>query len=189
VLAPLQDASGHGPLFAPYLSLEASVGLALEELVAARTPYGIDLRRLATLALEDAAGHPDAWGATHVFSPTHAFDLADEDLAPPEVPATPLSGDVDTVRCTGWVPGLTDEAYRGSVARYAWDLADPAASGWVVPMGASGDPRSGHHLDQHEAWTRARLLPVELDWDRLTPAGETFGRGELSDPEAGSRRA
>jgi penicillin amidase len=188
-LVPLQDASGHGPLFAPYLSLEASVGLAIEELVAARTPYGIDLRRLATLALEDAAGHPDVWGATHVFSPTHGFDLADEDLEAPEVPATPLSGDVDTVRCTGWLPGLTDEAYRGSVARYAWDLADPAASGWVVPMGASGDPRSAHHLDQHGAWAHARLLPVELDWDSLTPGGETSARSELPDPAAGSGKA
>jgi penicillin amidase len=171
-LAPLRDATGHGPLFAPYLSLEASVGLALEPLANARTPYGIDVRRLATLALEDAAGHPAVWGDTHVFGPTHAFDLADEELEPPEVPAVPVTGDVDTVRCTGWLPGLTDEAYRGSVARYAWDLADRADSAWVVPMGASGDPRSAHHLDQLEAWAEARLLPVELDWDRLTPEGD-----------------
>jgi penicillin amidase len=188
-LAQLQDASAHGPLFAPYLSLEAGVGFALESLVVARTPFGIDLRRLATLALEDAAGHPDEWGDTHVFSPTHGFDLADADLEPPEVPATPVSGDIDAVRCTGWVPGLSDAAYRGSVARYAWDLADPAASGWVVPMGASGDPRSPHHLDQHEAWVQARLVEVELDWDGLTPEGETSGREELNDPTAGSGRA
>jgi penicillin amidase len=172
-LAPLLDASGHGPLFAPWLSLEASVGLALEALVLARTPYGIDMRRLATHALADAAGHPDAWGETHVFSPIHGFDLADAGLDPPAVPATPLSGDIDTVQCTGWLPGLTDEAYRGSVARYAWDLADPSRSGWVVPMGASGDPRSTHHLDQHRAWTEARLLRVELVWDRLTPEGDS----------------
>ncbi|HET6937658.1 MAG TPA: penicillin acylase family protein, partial [Nocardioides sp.] len=68
-------------------------------------------------------------------------------------------------------------AYRGSVARYAWDLDDPAASGWVVPMGASADPRSPHHLDQHEAWAQARLLEVELDWELLTPAGEISGTG------------
>ena len=172
VLAPLRDAPVHGPLFVPYLSLEAGVGLALEPLANARTPYGIDVRRLAALALEDAAGHPVAWGDTHVFSPTHGFDLAEAGLEPPEVPATPVSGDVDTVRCTGWVPGLTDEAYRGSVARYVWDLADPSASGWVVPMGAAGDPRSPHHLDQLEPWSQARLLPVELDWDRLIREGE-----------------
>jgi penicillin G amidase len=170
--ASLRDASAYGPLFAPYLSLEASVGWGLEPLANARTPYGIDVRRLATEALEDAADHPDAWGDTHVFGPTHAFDLADPDLSPPEVPTTPVSGDIDTVRATGWVPGVIDEAYRGSVARYVWDLDDRARSGWVVPMGASGDPRSSHHLDQLEAWADARLLPVELDWERLTPDGE-----------------
>jgi len=169
--APLRDASVHGPLFTPYQSLEASVGWGLEPLANARTPFGIDVRRLATEALEDAAGHSDAWGDTHVFGPTHAFDLADPDLSPPAVPTTPVSGDIDTVRATGWVPGLTDEAYRGSVARYVWDLDDRARSGWVVPMGASGDPRSSHHLDQLEAWAEARLLPVELDWERLTLDG------------------
>ena len=70
------------------------------------------------------------------------------------------------------LPGLTDEAYRGSVARYVWDLDDRRRSGWVVPMGASGDPRSAHHVDQLTAWAEARLLPVELDWERLTPDGD-----------------
>lgn len=167
VFADLRDAMAHGPLFAPWLDLTASVGLALEPLAVAGTPYGVDLRALATAALDDAADHPADWGSTHVFAPLHAFDVADDDLEPPAVPATVLTGDTDTVRCTGWLPGLTDAAYRGSVARYAWDLADPAASGWVVPMGASGDPRSPHHLDQHEAWADARLVPVVLDWDEL----------------------
>jgi penicillin G amidase len=169
VFEPMRDSSVFGPLFAGYLSMEASVGWALEPLVTAGAPYGIDVRRLATAALDDAAGHPEAWGDTHVFSPTHGFDLADADLEPPGVPVTPVSGDIDTVRCTGWLPGLADDAYRGSVARYVWDLDDRARSGWVVPMGASGDPRSAHHVDQLEAWAEARLLPVELDWERLSP--------------------
>ncbi len=169
VLAELRDDSLYGPLFAQYLSVEASVGWALEPLANAGTPFGIDVRRLAALALDDAAGHPDAWGDTHVLAPTHAFDVADADLAPPVLPTTPVSGDIDTVRATGWLPGLTDEAYRGSVARYVWDLDDRTRSGWVVPMGASGDDRSPHHLDQLEAWADARLLPVELEWERLTP--------------------
>jgi penicillin amidase len=88
-----------------------------------------------------------------------------------------VSGDIDTFRCTGWLPGLTDEAYRGSVARYVWDLAEPADSAWVVPMGASGDPRSAHHLDQLDAWSQARLLPVELEWERLTPEGDVPAPG------------
>ena len=171
VLAPLLDDTDHGALLAPYLSLTASVGLALEPLAAAGTPFGIDVRRLAVEALDDAAGHPGAWGETHVLATTHAFDLADPDFEAPELPLTPVAGDVDTVRCTGWLPGLTDEAYRGSVARYAWDLGDRGRSGWVVPLGASGDPGSPHHHDQLGAWAEARLLPVVLDWTALTHVG------------------
>ena len=168
VLEPLLDDAVHGPLFSPYLELAVSVGLALEPLAAAGTPFGIDVRRLATAALDDALDHPRTWGETHVLGPTHGFHLADADLEPPQLPVTPLSGDVDAVRCTGWLPAVTDECYRGSVARYVWDLDDRARSGWVVPLGAAGDPRSPHHLDQLETWAQARLLPIELDWERLT---------------------
>ena len=155
-------------MFAVYLDLTASVGLALETIVAAGEPFGIDVRRLATAALDDAAGHPPTWGATHVLGPTHAFDLGDEDLVAPEVPAVAVSGDIDCVRCTGSLPAITDECYRGSVARYVWDLSGVGTSGWVVPMGASGDPRSPHHLDQLDAWAEGRLLPIVTDWDELT---------------------
>ena len=177
VLAPLLDDEVHGSLLAPYLTLESSVGLALESLTEAVAPFGIDVARLATHALEDAAGHPAGWGETHVLVPTHAFDLADPDLEPPPFPVVPVSGDVDTVRCTGWLPAVTDEAYRGSVARYVWDLEDRSHSAWVVPMGASGDPRSAHHLDQLDAWAGARLLPVELAWADLTLEGESAASG------------
>lgn len=167
-LAGLRDSSVHGGLFAIFLDLTASVGLALETIVAAGEPFGIDVRRLATAALDDACGHPPTWGATHVLGPTHAFDLGDEDLVAPAVPAVPVSGDIDCVRCTGSLPAITDECYRGSVARYVWDLSGVGTSGWVVPMGASGDPRSPHHTDQLDAWAEGRLLPIVTDWDELT---------------------
>lgn len=167
-LAGLRDSSVHGEVFAVYLDLTASVGLAIETLVAAGEPFGIDVRRLATAALDDAAGHPPTWGATHVLGPTHAFDLGDEDLAAPRVPALAVSGDIDCVLCTGSLPAITDACYRGSVARYVWDLAGRGTSGWVVPMGASGDPRSPHHTDQLGAWAEGRLLPIVTDWDDLT---------------------
>ena len=60
--AELRDDSAYGPLFAPYLSLAASVGWALEPLADARTPFGIDVHRLATEALEDAAEPPRGLG-------------------------------------------------------------------------------------------------------------------------------
>ena len=170
VFEELLDSGVHGAVFAPYLDLTASVGLALETIVAASAagdPFGTDVRRLATAALDDAAGHPPTWGATHVLGPTHAFDLGDEDLVAPPVPAVAVSGDIDCVRCTGSLPAITDECYRGAVARYVWDLAGVSTSGWVVPMGASGDPRSIHHTDQLEAWAGGRLLPIVTDWAGL----------------------
>jgi penicillin amidase len=166
--AGLVDSSVHGPVFAVYLDLTASVGLALETILSVDEPFGIDVRRLATLALDDASGHAVTWGRTHVFAPTHAFDLGDDDLVAPAVPAVAVSGDIDCVRCTGSLPAITDAAYRGSVARYVWDLAGVGTSGWVVPMGASGDPRSPHHLDQLDPWTEGTLVPIVTDWDELT---------------------
>ena len=51
-------------------------------------------------------------------------------------------------------------ALTGSVARYVWDLADPTASGWIVPLGASGAPDSAHFTDQTEQYVRCELAPV-----------------------------
>jgi penicillin G amidase len=165
VFAPLHEPE-HLDLFAPWLDVHARIALALPTLVAAGTPYGIDLAALARLALDDTREHPPSWGATHVFTPIHAFEM--HGLEAERVPALPVSGDSDCVRCTASYPGLTDECYRGSVARYVWDLADRQASGWVVPLGADGDPRRPHHHDQLDLWAAGELVPVVTDWDRLT---------------------
>ena len=157
VLAPLLDASVHGPVLAPYLDLTASVGVALDRLVEAGTAFGIDVLAHARAAL-DEAGPTGTWGEVHVL-----------DALGDPVPQVPLAGDVDTVRCTGWLPGLSERSHRGSVARYVWDLADRRSSGWVVPLGTAQDPASPHCRDQVEAWAAARLLPIETDWDALSP--------------------
>ena len=75
-----------------------------------------------------------------MLTPIHAFEVLAPDLAAPTVPEMPVSGDIDCVRCTGSQPGLADECWRGSVARYVWDLADRDNSGWVVPLGAVRRP-------------------------------------------------
>jgi penicillin amidase len=86
------------------------------------------------------------------------------------VAPAPVSGNNDTVRCTGGSPGVAVTAYRGSVARYVWDLADRANSRWGVPFGADGRPGSAHFDDQHATWADAATVPVVTDWDRLHPA-------------------
>ncbi|WP_148615825.1 penicillin acylase family protein [Nocardioides rubriscoriae] len=167
VLDPLR-APAPDPVVAPWFDVTVAVGLALPALAAAGTPFGIDLVETARLAEADveASGWPATWGHTHVFAPTHAFDLGAEHEAP-AVPGVPLSGDQDCVRCVGSLPGVGDRAYRGAVARYVWDLADRTAGGWVVPMGASGVPGDPHHLDQLPLWAEARLAPIVTDWALL----------------------
>lgn len=167
VLAPLAEPIVEDQVLRPWLDVAARVGGALESLIDAGAPFGLDLPALARAALDDAAGHPATWGATHVVTPVHAFDVAATGLEPPPVPPLPVSGDSDCVRCTGSVPGLTDACWRASAARYVWDLSDRQAGGWVVPLGAAGDARDPHHLDQLPLWVAGELAPVVTDWHRL----------------------
>ncbi len=104
-------------------------------------------------ALGHVADQPGApWHERHVYAPYHPLGQ--------ELPDAPgLAGDNDCVRCSGARPG-SDLVARGSVARYVWDLAGLEASGWVVPLGASGDAGSPHHRDQLDTWRAGLLLPL-----------------------------
>ena len=167
VFGPLAEPVTDEPALLPWLDPTARIAVAVESLLAVEAPFGIDVAALSALALGDAADHAATWGASHVFRPVHAFDVLGEDLEPPRVPGAGLAGDADCVRCTGSTPGVDDAAWRGSVARYVWDLADRGASGWVVPLGAAGDERDRHHADQLPLWAEARLAPLVTDWGRL----------------------
>ncbi|MBO0924589.1 penicillin acylase family protein [Cellulomonas sp. zg-ZUI199] len=158
-----------GPAFDAWFGLRGRVGSALTALLG-RADLGIDGPAHVRAALEEVAARADggAWGARHTVLPAHV--LADVPGATvPSVPALPLGGDQDTVRCTGSVPGVTDRAFRGSVARWVWDLGDRSRSRWGVPFGSSGDPRGPHFADQHPTWAAARTVEVVTDWALLTP--------------------
>ena len=156
-------ASGRGYLWTVEAldSLFSTEGTLYLQLATVLSPDGLTLvpRRddvLREALHEAAAGRGDRWGEHLRYEPPHALDR----LGHRERTRGPaMSGDNDCVRCAGKVPGV-DAAVRGSVARYAWDLAGQDRSGWVVPSGASGDPRSPHHHDQQQAWLAARLLGV-----------------------------
>ncbi|MEJ7831620.1 MAG: penicillin acylase family protein [Nocardioides sp.] len=165
VFAPLREPV-EDVVFAPWFDVTGRIALALPSLVAAGTPYGIDVAALAQHALDDALDHPATWGETHVVTPVHAFEA--HGLSGPPLPLLPVDGDSDCVRCTGSLAGVTDDCYRGSVARYVWDLADRERSGWVVPLGAAGQPGDPHHHDQLPLWAAGELVPVVTDWERLT---------------------
>ena len=164
-LAPLHAPHGRGDLLGSFLFTKARVPDALPRLLAA-TSLGIDGVAVARDALEEAAGSPaQAWGARHTLYPWEVLDL----FGGPTVEAVPLDGDSDCVRCTGTIPGVSDRSWRGSVARWVWDLDDRRRSRWGVPFGASGDPDSPHATDQLAAWQRAETVEITTDWHLLTP--------------------
>jgi penicillin amidase len=117
---------------------------------------GWSWRRTLTEAVRRAEhvwdGEP--WGELHATGQRHPLGQAALNPAP-----VPYGGDMDTVQASSYLPIDGFRTVAGSVARYAFDLADWDASGWVVPLGADGEP-GGHAHDQQEAWRTGRLLPA-----------------------------
>ena len=150
----LTDGCPHDPLYDPWFRVDHQLALSLATVLSPRGRGLVpDLEPHLAAAVEEAAQEERRpYGDRHRYQPLHALGhLLDE---PPQ-----LAGDNDCVRCAGALPG-SEVAYRGSVARYVWDLAGPDRGGWVVPLGASGDPAGPHHHDQTEAWVAGVLLPL-----------------------------
>jgi penicillin amidase len=110
--------------------------------------------------LSDRFGDPSTWrwGALHQVTPLHPLRHALGDAVRPV--SGPIGGASGCVMATNQVGGLTTDALTGSVARYVFDPVDPSASGWIVPLGASGDPASPHFADQTERYGAVELVPV-----------------------------
>lgn len=170
-LAALHPGDDHPTVFAPWTTPVPRLGYALERILRDGLP-GTDVDAHLRAALADVAAHgaPDdvaPWGDHHRAALLHALDDGPEDATwlHGDDPAPPLGlgGDNDCVLATSSVHGVSHRCSRGPVARYVWDLADPAASRWVVPLGASGVLGDPHQRDQLEAWRTGVLLPVELD--------------------------
>ncbi len=96
-----------------------------------------------------------AWGELHATGQRHPLGRAD--LDPPSVP---YGGDMDTVQASSYIPVEGLRTVSGSVARYAFDVADWDRSGWVLPLGASGEPGAPHAYDQQESWRTGQLVPA-----------------------------
>ncbi|NUU19349.1 penicillin acylase family protein [Cellulomonas humilata] len=163
-LAPLHAPHGRGVLLDPWLGVGPRVADSLARLLGAAS-LGIDGDAVAREALERAAlERPSArWGHRHRLQPVPTL----LGFPGPVVEPIPLSGDTDCVRCTASVPGVSDVSWRGSVARWVWDLDDRDRSRWGVPFGASGDPASPHATDQLTTWAAARTVQVVTDWALL----------------------
>lgn len=170
-LRPLAADAGFDDLFAPWLDPVARIGLALDRVLDGLPRLGGDPARCALAALtEVAAGPPPGpWGERHLLHPVRVLPTADDPASAALGGPVALAGDTDCVLATSSVPGVSDRCWRGPVARYIWDLADPAASRWVVPFGASGRPGDRHFADQLPRWAAGELIPVAPV--RWTPAG------------------
>jgi penicillin G amidase len=163
-LAALAEPPAYPEVFAPWLALTPRVGHALEHLLGATAPPGVDIAALVAAAAEevgDATASTPPWGDLHRLTPWRA--LPDPDAGP----GPRLDGDQDCVLATSSVPGVTHLCFRGPAARYVWDLARREDSRWVVPSGASGVPGDRHHDDQSRAWVAGEMLAVVTDWDHL----------------------
>lgn len=171
-LAPLRAPHPFGGVFDAWIDLDAQVPAALPRLLG-HPALAHDIPGIVTEAWEEASVAP-VWGELHRLLPAHALAPVPGVTAPGSDLDVPLSGDGETVRCTGSTPGVTHRGWRGSVARWAWDLADREKSLWGVPFGSAGDPSSAHFADQLGDWVAARPVPVTTDWTRLRaddPAG------------------
>lgn len=154
-LARLHDPHPFGAIFDPWMGVRGRIAAALPGLLHAPALVG---RRDALVleALTAAAARPaEAWGDEHRLLPLHVLADVDGAADPGRDLDAPLAGDGETVRCTGSTPGVTRRSWRGSVARWAWDLGDRDRSRWGVPFGASGDPASPHFADQLADWVAA----------------------------------
>lgn len=164
-LPSLLTETGYDPLFAPWLDPYQRVGRALPTLLT---------DEIAVAALAGLSPRP--WGETHVLAPVVVVPETALDQV------VPLPGDNDCVRSTSSMVGVTDACWKGSVARYVWDLSDRSASRWVVPFGASGRPGDQHFADQLPLWVAGDLVPVFPD--QLT-VEETFHPAANADGSSG----
>ena len=119
------------------------------------------------------------WERMHQARPRHTLSAAFPELAGLlDPPAIPSSGDGDTPLAGGYSPADPAIITSLSVARYAYDLADWDRSLWVVPLGSSGHPGSGHYHDQSEAWQQVRMVPMLYSWDLVIADSEARQRLE-----------
>jgi len=108
----------------------------------------------------------EPWGELHATGQRHPLGRG---LDPPSVP---YGGDMETVQASSYLPVEGLRTASGSVARYAFDVADWDSSGWVVPLGAAGEPGSPHAYDQQEAWRIGHLLPAPYSRRAVEAAAE-----------------
>lgn len=158
-------------------------------------PQGTNWGSIMAKALEDAVSYLQnrlgdkveswEWGCLHLTKPHHPLsDSFPKQASLLDPPSTSLSGDGDTPLASSYASNSTFEVTGTSVARYVFDTADWDNSRWIVPLGASGHPKSPHYADQTTFWAHNKLIPMLFSWHNIVANAESHqelknGMGEI----------
>ena len=154
-----------------------------------RRPLSAVLARALPRALGDAwrdaariAGTDDPrewrWADSHIVSTQHSLSATFPELAKTlDPPPTAIGGDSETIQAAAInvVEPATGPAFKIgglSVYRQVVDFRDPEHASWVIPGGASGNPRSPHANDQVESWRQHKRYPMHLLSKDIAQAAE-----------------
>jgi penicillin amidase len=100
------------------------------------------------------------WGRLHVLKLEHPLSARKPLGTLFDVPAFPWSGDLETVRAGGHLPGRLVAGGPTSAYRFIADCADWDHSLGCIPGGQSGHRGSPHYSDQIESWRRVAYHPL-----------------------------
>lgn len=115
--------------------------------------FGLTEEQLAAAAVRAASGEAPLYSEANRWAAQHPF-----------VGRVPVVGDyfaIGTPQQQGW-PNLVrvERPKGGASARFVWNLAAPAKSTWITPVGQSGHLRSEHYADLQPRWHADQRLLV-----------------------------
>ncbi len=100
------------------------------------------------------------WGRLHPLAIEHPLSIRKPLGLVFNVPPFPWSGDLETVRAGGSLPGETRAGGPISAYRFIADCADWDHSLSCLPAGQSGHRGSPHYADQVDTWRRVGYHPL-----------------------------
>jgi penicillin amidase len=138
------------------------VRLALTDNHTGRAPVVLETLRKAPWpagALEGqtvraALASPPQWSVAGAIPVLHAFNS----LGITALNGSVFAGNGDAF--TLHMQSGSGSVYDSQSFRAVWDVGNWDAGGITIPQGESGEPGSGHYLDQAKAWISGTLLPL-----------------------------
>ncbi len=192
VFAPLH-APAPDPVHAPWLDVTSRIGLALPGLVAAGTPFGIDLAAHARAALADV-DRDDPTTSRSRRQPRRGASGTSSPRCTPSTccrPRTPTVSPGPSTRAPAWTATATACAARaahpGSPTTPTGGRS-PATSGtWPTAPPAAGSCRSAPREPRARTTTTSSRSGLRASWCRWSPTGASSPRWPSPDRGNGGR--